>query len=435
MFLDNLNSNKKQISNLIKKEHIFVLTAVSDKKFLYLPTLNKFIIWDKIIDFLPSIIKDNKIIIVNNLKNISKYINLIWVFEKFKCWDNIIDINGLYYSKYNKPLKSNILKEYNNSYQSAWKKYRNFLNSRYNNKNIDIPLPILSDWYYEKFKVYDKIFNETRQFQNSGEYKAYILRSIVFYQLERNGLRIDSDKIKSFSGINNKLNSLKNKTIIHPEAKVNASVTGRVSYGYKKINFMALDKESKINNVIISRFGKNGKLYNFDYDAFHPRIIFQLLNQPIPLDKKGHEYIAEKYFDIKNKSHSEIKQKIFQILYGEYNDNNEFSELMKYFKRRVDIYKTPLGRTVGKVKERKKPNYFIQKYEADLMTMAMSEIIKLLKDYKSKICLYQYDSLIIDIFNKEKSVIEKIVNIMETINNMTFKVKIKNGNNLYEIRS
>jgi DNA polymerase I-like protein with 3'-5' exonuclease and polymerase domains len=69
------------------------------------------------------------------------------------------------------------------------------------------------------------------------------------------------------------------------------------------------------------------------------------------------------------------------------------------------------------------------------MTESILKINKLLENYNSKLILYQYDSLIFDIHKKEeKDIIDKIKDIMENINNMKFKVKIKTGKTLKEIR-
>jgi hypothetical protein len=107
---------------------------------------------------------------------------------------------------------------------------------------------------------------------------------------------------------------------------------------------MALDKKSIINEQITSRFKDEGILYNFDFDSFHPRIIFNLLNNPIPYDQNGHKYLSEKYFNIEKETYNEIKQKIFKMLYGGNIKNNELSEIIENFKSKIDLLKTNLGR-------------------------------------------------------------------------------------------
>lgn len=429
MFLDKL-SNEKKLNKLIKDNYWFVLSTNSQHQYLYMVDSNDFISWNQIYHNVPKIIKNNKIILINHLKNISYDINLVEAMRYKNYSNNIIDVNGLYFSKHHIPISEEVLMKYNPNYKQIWEQYQNFLNTRYVKQSLKIPEPILYDLSYEESVACDKLYLDCQKYKKSSEYKSYLLRNIVFYTIEQNSIAIDQERLNE---IDEEIKPLKNKSRIYLHYKIDVAESGRSSCHYQNINFMALKKTSKINDVIVSSFD-DGKLYNFDYDAFHPRIIFQFLGKTIPLNQSGHEYIAEKYFNLSNKNHEEIKKDIFRILYGGHIENNKFSSLIEYFGNRVDLYKTCLGRTVGNIEWRKRLNYFVQKFEVDLMTTVMWKIIKALKKYKSKIILYQYDSIIIDIPNNERFLINEIKDMMANINNMKFKVNVKSGQTFGEIR-
>lgn len=434
--INEFNINEYQNKELVIVEHY------KQKWFYYFPN-KSFIISNQIYN---SIFNTSDRIITNNLKSI---ITFPTIWKNIKNNDNwkIIDINGLVYSNDQEDNISN--------YISLTDKYKNFINSRYDNKNINIPLPILYEEMRNRFGIYYKKYKDNKNYIKSNEYLAYILRSMAFSILERNGMSINKkalnklfDKINPSKKLrkNNKFNKLLKfyqnpSNIINPQWNIHTSVTGRAQGNYKGINLINIERNSIFRKMFNSRFDNNGIIYSFDYDGFHPRIVSYLINEEIPLDKSAHEYIAEKYYPRKNKySYDDIKRNTFVLLYGgTKKQNNPFYNKIRdlYNKNKIITFKTNLGRKINtSIPNRKRLNYFIQKYETDLITMDILKISKLLQNYKTCIFYYQYDSIGIDVYKPEleDGIINKIKDIMENIEkNKKFKVDISKGQNLKEI--
>ena len=69
--------------------------------------------------------------------------------------------------------------------------------------------------------------------------------------------------------------------------------TGRPSNRFGGTNFAALNKKDGSRKQFISRF-KNGVLVEFDYDAYHPRLIGEKVGYKFP-NGSGHEHLAKTY--------------------------------------------------------------------------------------------------------------------------------------------
>ena len=77
----------------------------------------------------------------------------------------------------------------------------------------------------------------------------------------------------------------------------------------------------------MTRFDK-GMLVEFDYDAFHLRLLAKLLKYDVPTDISLHQYFAD---NIYNSSYDDAKKISWQILYGgikvDKNDNPFFYKI------------------------------------------------------------------------------------------------------------
>ena len=71
-------------------------------------------------------------------------------------------------------------------------------------------------------------------------------------------------------------------------------------------------------------------------------------------------------------------------------------------------------------------NYLLQNLETSTNVRILWEIIKLLKNHRTKLVLYTYDAFLLDIDNDEKELIKKILKVFEKHN---LKTKIKHGTN------
>ena len=132
----------------------------------------------------------------------------------------------------------------------------------------------------------DNIFND--EFINS----RYDYMTRILYTIEKNGM-------------------LKNDKLVYTQYN-NFTSTGRPSNRFGGLNFAALNKTDGSRKPYISRFGSKGKLVEFDYDAYHLRLIGEVVGYEFPLTSV-HQYFA----DIFKVSYEEAKVNSFRLLYGE----------------------------------------------------------------------------------------------------------------------
>ena len=209
------------------------------------------------------------------------------------------------------------------------------------------------------------------------------------------------------------------------------TTTSRPSNSINNLNFAALTPEhrkcfSPLNDIFIE----------FDFDAYHPRLIGDLIGYDFP-NTPVHEYLSSKYkVDV-----SEGKTKTFQYLYGGIpNDvankieflnmtKNLINEMWDEFNqnKRINshIYNRPMkDENLENLNAQKLFNYYIQSYETERNVKLLMKLHTYLLTKKTKIVHYNYDSFLFD-YSKEDGVetIHEIKQILET-NGFTTKTKV-----------
>ena len=209
------------------------------------------------------------------------------------------------------------------------------------------------------------------------------------------------------------------------------TTTSRPSNSINNLNFAALTPEhrkcfSPLNDIFIE----------FDFDAYHPRLIGDLIGYDFP-NTPVHEYLSNKYkVDV-----SEGKTKTFQYLYGGIpNDvankieflnmtKNLINEMWDEFNqnKRINshIYNRPMkDENLENLNAQKLFNYYIQSYETERNVKLLMKLHAYLLTKKTKIVHYNYDSFLFD-YSKEDGVeiIHEIKQILET-NGFTTKTKV-----------
>ena len=179
------------------------------------------------------------------------------------------------------------------------------------------------------------------------------------------------------------------------------TLTSRPSNNFGGINYAALNKEDGSRDRFISRFD-GGKLVQFDYDGYHPRIISKIVGESIPMNVSVHKVLANMY----GVSYEESKGITFRQLYGgvqmEYlhiplfkKVSHQIDKLWMEFNRNGYI-QTPMGRKLMKrnlkdMNSNKLFNYVLQATETELNMKILSKVIQFLENKKSKMVLYTYD--------------------------------------------
>ena len=326
---------------------------------------------------------------------------------------NSVNIDALYYMSN----LCNINKEelYTDSHTFFYNKYWKL-------DNINDIIPVLKHVeYYDKIK--DKVLKVIDNKNSIGfnEYNNKVVK--VFRNIENVGLA-------TYNG--------------YEFTKYNLwTITGRPSNSFNGINYAALNKEDGTREKYISRFDK-GKLIEFDFDAYHLRLIAKMIGYNEIPDSSFHTYLGKYYFGktiITKDEYNESKAISFKILYGgvpkEFENIPFFSKVKQHIFKIWDIYnkkgyvETPIFKRkvyAENLKDRDiKPqtlfNYMIQAMETEQNVLIIDSIQNMLSKYQSKLILYTYDALLFDLHPDEISLLETIKKLM------LYPVKCKTGHN------
>jgi len=203
--------------------------------------------------------------------------------------------------------------------------------------------------------------------------------------------------------------------------------TGRPSNAFGGINFAALNKNDGTREKFVSRFGENGTLVQFDYEAFHPRLAAELIGYKLP-ETSVHEFLAKQYYgtdEITPEQYEESKSRTFSLMYGYSDDTGGvefFQKLKEYSSNLWEKYRqngfvlSETGRKVMVVEPtgNKVFNYMMQLTETEEAIARVSNVCKYLESFNSKVILYTYDAILLDVPNDELDIMENVAQILST---------------------
>ena len=231
----------------------------------------------------------------------------------------------------------------------------------------------------------------------------------VFYEIEKNGIGIDTRKFNKYFETTWKDNSIYGNTVYTQYNLYN--LTTRPSNTFNGVNFAALPKDGARES-----FEPNNYVFvEFDYSAYHPRIIGKMI---------GYTFEGEPYDEVP-------KEIMFQNIYGGIRDEYAwfpfFSKLNEWLDAKWKEFKStqlnslilPTGITIPQVKidnpnKNKILSYLIQAYETYYNTLTLERVLKLLEGKKTKIVLYTYDSILLDVAKEDiKILLPKIKQELE----------------------
>ena len=272
---------------------------------------------------------------------------------------------------------------------------------------------------------------------NSKTNESYIrfnnLYPKLFAEIESNGLQVNG----SF-----KMPNLINDSRVYSQYHYHTT-TGRPSNAFRGFNYAAMNKDDGTRDAFCSRH-ERGALVEMDFDAYHIRLISKLIGYELPAGSV-HNYFGKFYFSTETltpEQYEQSKQITFRLLYG--GIDKEFLKI-PFFKEVNDwiwklwnkwkhngYIKTPIenriissenlpGMTVNKLF-----NYYLQAIETEFSARKLEQVQTILKEYKTCIILYTYDSVLFDVpITEAKEVLPKIKTSLET---GSFPVKCKVGN-------
>jgi len=267
----------------------------------------------------------------------------------------------------------------------------------------------------------------------------------VFQQIERVGIHVDRRRFgPEFT------RHISDGNLTYSEYNFFTS-TGRPSNRFGGMNFAALNREDGTRKAFTSRFGKDdGMMVYIDYDAYHLRLIAELLGFKFP-PGNVHDYLGKMYFkvnELTEEQYDESKRISFHMLYGgikdEYRSVPFFARVQKFVDFLWDDFQSkgcivsPIGQrelyrtNMGHMHPQKLFNYFIQLHETEQNVMALEKVLPLFHKHNSKLVLYTYDSILIDFdITDGIELIHKVKTTLEC--ESTYPVKVYVGNNYQEL--
>ena len=203
------------------------------------------------------------------------------------------------------------------------------------------------------------------------------------------------------------------------------TTTTRPSNSFGGINYAALDKKTGCRAAFIP---DNDFLLEIDISAYHPTLAAQLVDYEFE-----HEDIHQAFADMYGVDYKKAKELTFKQLYGgvfeEYKDLEFFKRVEKYIDdisskekhvcKSGYVFKTDM-------KKQKLFNYILQNTETYYNVLILEKIIKVLKNAKTRIIHYTYDSFLLDVSKDEKDIIESILDIFKEYG---FSTKVEAGSN------
>ena len=325
---------------------------------------------------------------------------------------NVIDVNLQYYMEYNVPLNVDDISTLTHNF---------FNNKFYNRNNLNSIIPTMKHLEYCR-----KLSNELKKHINLPVHEYYnndVLNNLQY--IESNGLKTLND-------------------IVFSEYNLYTS-TGRPSNRFGGVNFAALNKKDGSRKPYISRFGADGMLVEFDYDAYHLRLIGDVVGYNFP-NGSVHKHMA-KFYGV---DYEKSKSLSFKYLYGHIpidvvQMNPFFGKVYDYINKIWDTYKSEnfivsdiynkkiFRKNLSDMNKNKVFNYLIQLMETENNMRMLAELIPKLEAYKSKLVLYSYDSFLFDFYLPDG--IDFLYVMKETIEQKgKYPVKVTKGWNYHKMK-
>ena len=316
----------------------------------------------------------------------------------------------------------------NNTLNFFYNKFKDF-------KNINQLIPI-SKLYESCEKIYGQVKNTISYPIPSGFDFYNKIGTNVFYLLEQQGLGIYYENfVRLFSPRDPKYN-IKDNIVLTQYNLYNA--TSRPTNAFNSVNFAAIPKDPEYRAC----FHPTGDFFvEFDFDGYHLRLLSDQIDYPLT-EESAHKQLAKHYFgteDITEEQYLEAKQINFQAVYGKIPEEHKNIEIFQKIQEYIDtmwnfyndngviynpISDKPFTKELKEMHPAKLMNYMMQSLETARNILILKDVLRYLKDKKTKIVLYTYDAILFD-FHKEdgKETLEEIKRLMESGNKYPVKFK------------
>jgi len=277
------------------------------------------------------------------------------------------------------------------------------------------------------YETCEKNYNNLKQYFNEPVNQFYNQRvPLVFNAIERNGIQVDRELFKQHFN-----KDWGDKVYTQYNYR---TTTTRPSNRFGGVNFAALNKENGCRKAFIPR---NDKFMEIDISAYHPTLAAKLVGYKFDTTDI-HSSFAKMY----NVDYNKAKELTFKQLYGgifnQYRDLPFFQKTQKFIDELWDKFNNegfiecPISKykfekdKLDNMNPQKLFNYLLQNLETSTNVCILWDIIKLLKNSKTKLVLYTYDAFLLDYDKVEEGVINQIKNVFKKYK---LNIKISNGSN------
>jgi hypothetical protein len=291
-----------------------------------------------------------------------------------------------------------------------------------------LPDSFLLQFYDLKNKITSFVYENYEKPKNY-DFLADVVRFI--YHLEREKLNLKFENLDfTNKKIRNNFGKIKTSSG-HVKYSPWKTSTGRLSTMPGSFPILNLNKE--LRPAVCPT---NDALVEFDYNAAELRVLFALLSQEQP-DDDIHAWVSKNIFDGKY-DRDTTKKKVFSWLYNPKAKNKKLNN----FLNREEIFKkfyhdgkinTPFDREIS-VEEDKAVNYTIQSTTSDLFLSSAIKIDRILKNKKSKVAFCVHDSLVIDMAEEDREILDSLVREFSNTRLGAFKTNISIGKNYGAMR-
>jgi len=297
-----------------------------------------------------------------------------------------------------------------------------------NKTDINKIIPIV-----KHYEVCENIYNQLKEVLETPkpEYvKFYNKGALAFFGIEKNGIKINTDRFYKYYEPNNDIYSIQDN-IIYTQYNLNTT-TRRPSNAYNGINFAALNKDNHSRASFIPR---NNEFLEIDISAYHPTLAGHIIDYTFD-NPDIHSEFAKMY----GVSYSEAKELTFKQLYGgifeEYKHLEFFQKVQSYIDKQWELFNNqgyidaPVSNyrfeksKMDKMNPQKLFNYILQNLETSINIQILLKIHKILLNKYSKVVLYTYDSFLIDYDEDEEDVLNQLKTVF---NEMNLSIKINRG--------
>ena len=347
---------------------------------------------------------------IDNVISLLTQINIIYVRDK-KEFLHYFPLKNLFDITFNSPP---YIQEFTQTHEIFMRRYPN-------KKDINRIIPIVKHYEY-----CENTFNNLKERTNEPVNEFYNTKcTVVFNAIERSGLRIDRPQFEqNFHSIDS------DYTYTQYNFK---TLTRRPSNKFKGVNYAALNKDNNSRRSFIAR---NDILCEFDIGAYHPTLLGKLINW-----KWDEDDIHQSFAKMYGVDYQKAKELTFKQLYGgifeQYKDLEFFKKVQVYTDELWKNYnekgfiECPISKyrfekdKLDNMKPQKLLNYLLQNLETSMNVHIMYDVFKLLKNKKTKLILYTYDSFLFDVCKEEKEV---LIKIKELFKQYKLQIKISYGN-------